>query len=109
MKTQFVWTQQWYPINPLSYLDTDNPIQVTLIRKKLVIWRDKNQKWIAMMFVLISYLDRYSSATDADISSYWSLEFLFIVYVRRSQAAFLSSLSKRGLPLVKLYENKAKK
>jgi phenylpropionate dioxygenase-like ring-hydroxylating dioxygenase large terminal subunit len=48
MTTQFSWTKQWYPIIPLSYLDTSNPTQVILLEKKLVIWRDKNQKWIVM-------------------------------------------------------------
>jgi phenylpropionate dioxygenase-like ring-hydroxylating dioxygenase large terminal subunit len=48
MTNQFSWTKQWYPIIPLSYLDTDNPTQVTLLGKKLVIWRDKNQKLIVM-------------------------------------------------------------
>lgn len=48
MATQFSWTQQWYPISPLSYLDTSSPTPVTLLGKKLVIWRDKNHKWIAM-------------------------------------------------------------
>jgi phenylpropionate dioxygenase-like ring-hydroxylating dioxygenase large terminal subunit len=48
MTTQFIWTQQWYPIIPLSYLDTENPTPVTLLGKKMVIWRDKNQKWIVM-------------------------------------------------------------
>ncbi|MBF2004594.1 MAG: Rieske 2Fe-2S domain-containing protein [Chlorogloeopsis fritschii C42_A2020_084] len=48
METQFSWTKQWYPISPLSYLDPDSPNPVTLLGKKLVIWKDKNQKWIVM-------------------------------------------------------------
>ncbi|MDZ8069187.1 MAG: Rieske 2Fe-2S domain-containing protein [Nostoc sp. DedQUE08] len=48
MSTQFSWTKQWYPIIPLSYLDNLNPTPITLLGKKLVIWRDKNQKWIVM-------------------------------------------------------------
>lgn len=48
MDTQFSWTKQWYPISPLSYLDSSRPTPVTLLGKKLVIWRDGNQKWIVM-------------------------------------------------------------
>jgi phenylpropionate dioxygenase-like ring-hydroxylating dioxygenase large terminal subunit len=48
METQFSWTKQWYPISPLSYLDCSRPNPVTLLGKKLVIWRDENQKWIVM-------------------------------------------------------------
>lgn len=48
MTTQFSWTQQWYPLSPLSYLDSSRPTPVTLLGKKLVIWRDTNQKWIVM-------------------------------------------------------------
>lgn len=48
METQFSWTKQWYPISPVSYLDPSCPNSVTLLGKKLVIWRDENQKWIVM-------------------------------------------------------------
>ncbi|MEA5537226.1 Rieske 2Fe-2S domain-containing protein [Crocosphaera sp. XPORK-15E] len=48
MTTQFSWTQNWYPISPLSYLDPAIPTPVTLLGKKLVIWRDKQQKWVIM-------------------------------------------------------------
>ncbi|MDZ7959445.1 MAG: Rieske 2Fe-2S domain-containing protein [Aulosira sp. DedQUE10] len=48
METQFSWTQQWYPVSPLSYLNPSNPSSVTLVGKKLVIWRDAHQKWIVM-------------------------------------------------------------
>ncbi len=60
MTTQFTWTQQWYPISPLSYLDTYNPTQVTLLGKKLVIWKDKNIKWIVMNDVCPHKLARLS-------------------------------------------------
>lgn len=58
--TQFSWTKQWYPISPLSYLDTSCPTPVTLVGKKLVIWRDKNQKWIVMDDVCPHKLARLS-------------------------------------------------
>lgn len=48
MNSQFSWTGQWYPISPLSYLDPSHPIPVTLLGKKLVIWRDNHQKWVVM-------------------------------------------------------------
>lgn len=48
METQFSWTKQWYPISPLSYLNFSSPNTATLLGKKLVIWRDANQKWIVM-------------------------------------------------------------
>ncbi|MBD2358700.1 Rieske 2Fe-2S domain-containing protein [Tolypothrix sp. FACHB-123] len=48
METQFSWTKQWYPISPLSYLDSNNPNPVTLLGKKLVIWQDNHQQWIVM-------------------------------------------------------------
>ena len=46
--TNFSWTKQWYPVAPISYLESSDPTPMTLLGKKLVIWRDKNQKWIAM-------------------------------------------------------------
>jgi phenylpropionate dioxygenase-like ring-hydroxylating dioxygenase large terminal subunit len=46
--TNFSWTKQWYPVTPVSYLDPSGPTPITLLGKKLVIWRDKQQKWIAM-------------------------------------------------------------
>ncbi|WP_277880415.1 MULTISPECIES: hypothetical protein [unclassified Calothrix] len=42
METQFSWTKQWYPISPLSYLDSNSPNPVTLLGKKLVIWQDNH-------------------------------------------------------------------
>lgn len=46
--TNFSWTQQWYPVTPINYLETSTPTPITLLGKKLVIWRDKQQKWVAM-------------------------------------------------------------
>jgi len=46
--TNFSWTKQWYPITPISYLEWEHPTPINLLGKKLVIWRDKNQKWVAM-------------------------------------------------------------
>jgi len=46
--TNFSWTKQWYPVTPISYLEPSEPTPITLIGKKLVIWLDKHQKWIAM-------------------------------------------------------------
>ncbi|WP_138501205.1 Rieske 2Fe-2S domain-containing protein [Nostoc sp. PA-18-2419] len=60
MTTQFSWTKQWYPISPLSYLDIYNLTPVTILGKKLVIWRDKNQKWIVMNDVCPHKLARLS-------------------------------------------------
>jgi phenylpropionate dioxygenase-like ring-hydroxylating dioxygenase large terminal subunit len=48
MENQFSWTQQWYPISPISYLDPAQPTSVNLLGKKLVIWRDQNQDWVIM-------------------------------------------------------------
>ena len=46
--TNFSWTKQWYPVTPISYLDPAKPTPMTLLGKKLVIWRDQGQNWIAM-------------------------------------------------------------
>ncbi|MDJ0569668.1 MAG: Rieske 2Fe-2S domain-containing protein [Pleurocapsa sp. MO_192.B19] len=48
MITNFSWTKQWYPVTPISYLEPSEPTPITLLGKKLVIWRDKHQKWITM-------------------------------------------------------------
>ncbi len=48
MSNQFSWTQNWYPISPLSYLDASVPTTVTILGKKLVIWQNKNQQWVVM-------------------------------------------------------------
>ncbi|KKD37354.1 hypothetical protein WN50_14735 [Limnoraphis robusta CS-951] len=37
METQFLWTQNWYPVIPLNYLDVSCPTALTLLDKKLVI------------------------------------------------------------------------
>ena len=48
MISNFSWTKQWYPVTPISYLDSSEPTPITLLGKKLVIWQDKHQKWAAM-------------------------------------------------------------
>ncbi|ACK69420.1 Rieske (2Fe-2S) domain protein [Gloeothece citriformis PCC 7424] len=48
MNSQFSWTKQWYPVMPLSYLDASSPTPITLLGKKLVIWRNERQKWVVM-------------------------------------------------------------
>jgi phenylpropionate dioxygenase-like ring-hydroxylating dioxygenase large terminal subunit len=48
MENQFSWTQQWYPLIPISYLDSQQPTSVNLLGKKLVIWRDNHQNWVVM-------------------------------------------------------------
>lgn len=48
MITQFSWLQQWYPIIPLSYLDSTKPTEMELLGKKLVIWQDNQQIWRVM-------------------------------------------------------------
>jgi phenylpropionate dioxygenase-like ring-hydroxylating dioxygenase large terminal subunit len=48
MVNNFSWTKQWYPITPLSYLEPSHPTPITLLGKKLVIWRDKHQNWVVM-------------------------------------------------------------
>lgn len=63
MGTQFSWIKQWYPISPLSYLDTSFPTPVTLLGKRLVIWRDENQKWIVMDDICPHKLARLSMGT----------------------------------------------
>ncbi|WP_293076644.1 Rieske 2Fe-2S domain-containing protein [Okeania sp. SIO3B5] len=46
--TKFSWTKQWYPVTPIDYLDSSHPTPITLLAKRLVIWQDKQEKWIAM-------------------------------------------------------------
>ncbi|WP_287276097.1 MULTISPECIES: Rieske 2Fe-2S domain-containing protein [unclassified Okeania] len=46
--TKFSWTKQWYPVTPINYLDPSHPTPITLLGKRLVIWQDKQEKWIAM-------------------------------------------------------------
>ena len=48
MTTNFSWTKQWYPVTPINYLNSSVPTAITVLGKKLVIWRDKDQKWIVM-------------------------------------------------------------
>ncbi|NEP39904.1 MAG: Rieske 2Fe-2S domain-containing protein [Okeania sp. SIO2G4] len=48
MMTKFSWTKQWYPVTPINYLDPSHPTPITLLGKRLVIWQDKQEKWIAM-------------------------------------------------------------
>ncbi|MGD1714948.1 Rieske 2Fe-2S domain-containing protein [Dapis sp. BLCC M172] len=36
------------PVSPINYLDASHPTSITLLGKRLVIWRDKQQKWRAM-------------------------------------------------------------
>ena len=38
----FDWNQQWYPILPVSYLDDDKPVPITVLDKDLVVWRNKS-------------------------------------------------------------------
>ncbi|MGK7958750.1 MAG: Rieske 2Fe-2S domain-containing protein [Crocosphaera sp.] len=45
---QFSWSQNWYPISPLSYLDASVPSTITVLGKKLVIWQNKKQQWVVM-------------------------------------------------------------
>ncbi|NEP07608.1 MAG: Rieske 2Fe-2S domain-containing protein, partial [Okeania sp. SIO4D6] len=45
---KFSWTKQWYPVTPINYLDPSHPTPITLLGKRLVIWQDKQEKWIAM-------------------------------------------------------------
>ncbi|CAE8680997.1 unnamed protein product, partial [Polarella glacialis] len=44
----FSWTRTWYPISPLSYLDESRPNPLTLLGKKIVVWRDAEGKWNAV-------------------------------------------------------------
>ena len=48
MMSNFSWTKQWYPLTPTSYLDSSEPTPVTLLGKRLVVWRDKHQQWVTM-------------------------------------------------------------
>ena len=63
MQSQFSWTKQWYPISPVSYLEPSRPHAVTLLGKKLVIWRDNQQKWIVMDNVCPHKLAQLSMGT----------------------------------------------
>lgn len=44
----FNWQRQWYPLAPISYLDTTQPTPMTILGQKLAIWQDPGSKeWIA--------------------------------------------------------------
>ncbi|KAI9129157.1 Rieske 2Fe-2S domain-containing protein [Acaryochloris sp. CCMEE 5410] len=43
----FNWLKQWYPISPLSYLDSTCPTPITILGKKLVVWHHERQ-WTVM-------------------------------------------------------------
>ncbi|EFN54729.1 hypothetical protein CHLNCDRAFT_13204, partial [Chlorella variabilis] len=42
---RFVWTQSWYPVTALDYLDPARPHQATLLGHSLVVWRDADGQW----------------------------------------------------------------
>ena len=44
----FNWQRQWYPVAPLSYLDTTKPTAITILGQNLAIWQGPGSKeWIA--------------------------------------------------------------
>ncbi|WP_366524913.1 Rieske 2Fe-2S domain-containing protein [Acaryochloris sp. IP29b_bin.137] len=42
---QFQWTQQWYPVAVVDFLDLKSPHAIQLLGKELVIWHDQQGKW----------------------------------------------------------------
>ncbi|MEC4985591.1 MAG: Rieske 2Fe-2S domain-containing protein [Oscillatoria sp. PMC 1068.18] len=42
MAAEFNFFQQWYPLTPVEDLDPEKPTPVTLLGKRLVIWKSKN-------------------------------------------------------------------
>jgi len=45
MASNFSWMKQWYPVTPVSYLDTSEPTAITLLGKRLVLWREQEETW----------------------------------------------------------------
>lgn len=41
----FQWTQQWYPVAVVEFLDPDKPHSFQLLGKNVVLWRDGSQQW----------------------------------------------------------------
>ena len=44
----FHWTKNWYPVSPINYLDSSKPNAITLLGKKLVIWKNNQDNWVVM-------------------------------------------------------------
>lgn len=42
---QFQWTQQWYPVAVVEFLDPKRPHAIQLLGKELVMWRDQLGEW----------------------------------------------------------------
>lgn len=42
---QFQWTQQWYPVAVVEFLDPKSPHAIQLLGKDLVIWHDQQGEW----------------------------------------------------------------
>lgn len=47
-KENFQWVKNWYPVSPIDYLDPKKPNSMTLLGKKLVIWKNKQDNWVVM-------------------------------------------------------------
>ena len=41
----FQWTQQWYPVAVVEFLDPTKPHALQLLGKDVVLWRDGSQQW----------------------------------------------------------------
>jgi phenylpropionate dioxygenase-like ring-hydroxylating dioxygenase large terminal subunit len=41
----FQWTQQWYPVAVVEFLDPNKPHAFQLLGKDVVLWRDGTQQW----------------------------------------------------------------
>ncbi|WP_310417384.1 Rieske 2Fe-2S domain-containing protein [Chamaesiphon sp. OTE_8_metabat_110] len=41
----FQWTQQWYPVAVIEFLDPHKPHSLQLLGKNVVLWRDGAQQW----------------------------------------------------------------
>jgi hypothetical protein len=39
------WAKQWYPVYLVDDLDPKRPHAVTLLNKKVVLWRDASEAW----------------------------------------------------------------
>ncbi|MGF1485866.1 MAG: Rieske 2Fe-2S domain-containing protein, partial [Prochloraceae cyanobacterium] len=44
----FKWTKNWYPVSPIDYLKPNEPNPMTILGKKLVIWKNKQNNWVVM-------------------------------------------------------------
>ena len=44
---KFQWFSHWYPVLPLSFLETDKPSKYKVLGIDMVLWPDEDGKWRA--------------------------------------------------------------